>query len=122
MILGADGLPIPAQQVPARRARADVTLNGMPLQGNAPYVFPYEAADWVAQEMGNWLPWIRSPDSETTPYRDRMVARSRDLSRNDGWIYGAVNRILDNTIGTSLKLSANPDYRAARAAYRHRSL
>jgi capsid protein len=41
-----------------------------------------------------------------------MVARSRDLSRNDGWFSGGVNRILDNTIGTSLQLSTNPDYRA----------
>lgn len=76
------------------------------------YYFPYEGANWSQQEFGNWLPWIRSPDSEINLFRDRMVARSRDLSRNDGWISGAVNRILDNTIGTSLKLSASPDYRA----------
>ncbi|WP_028210771.1 phage portal protein [Paraburkholderia mimosarum] len=85
--------------------------SGAPL-GLAPYQFPYDAANWFSQQFGNWLPWIRSPDSEINLYRDRMVARSRDLSRNDGWINGAVNRILDNTIGTNLQLCANPDYRA----------
>ncbi|MFM0464691.1 phage portal protein, partial [Paraburkholderia sediminicola] len=80
--------------------------------GLAPYLFPYDAANWLTQEMGNWLPWIRSPDAEINLFRDRMAARSRDLSRNDGWISGGVNRILDNAIGTSLQLSANSDYRA----------
>jgi lambda family phage portal protein len=96
------------------RADSAGTPMGMPqAQGSlAPYYFPYDGANWTSQEMGNWLPWIRSPDSEINLFRDRMVARSRDLSRNDGWISGAVNRILDNTIGTNLKLSANPDYRA----------
>ncbi|MGF6968128.1 lambda family phage portal protein [Paraburkholderia sp. WC7.3g] len=83
--------------------------SGLGLPG---YQFPYDAADWFAQEMGNWLPWIRSPDSEINLFRDWMVARSRDLFRNDGWINGGVTRILDNTIGTNLLLSANPDYRA----------
>ncbi len=32
--------------------------------------------------MGNWLPMIRSPDAEINWFRDRMVARSRDLARN----------------------------------------
>ncbi|MEX3817928.1 phage portal protein [Paraburkholderia sp. BR14262] len=83
----------------------------MPL-GSVSYAFPYDASSWTSQEMGNWLPGIRSPDTEINPYRDRVVARARDLSRNDGWINGGVTRILDNTIGTNLKLSASPDYRA----------
>ena len=119
-IVDARGQPfaeLPAP-VPAR-PRADNggagvmrdAVQGSPL-GLAPYQFPYDAANWMSQEFGNWLPWIRSPDSEINLFRDRMVARSRDLSRNDGWIAGGVNRILDNTIGTNLRLSANPDYRA----------
>nr|WP_318289773.1 phage portal protein [Paraburkholderia sp. BL8N3] len=75
-------------------------------------MFPYQAANWQTQEMGNWLPWIRSPDSEINAYRDRMVARSRDLARNDGFASGGITRILDNTVGAHLRLSANPDYRA----------
>jgi lambda family phage portal protein len=75
-------------------------------------VFPYDAANWQTQEMGNWLPWIRSPDAEINQFRDRMVARSRDLYRNDGWIVGGIMRILDNTLGCDLRLHASPDYRA----------
>lgn len=97
---------------PAPRAQANGNALVPGPLGAAPYSFPYEAASWLTQEMGNWLPWIRSPDSEINLYRDRMVARSRDLARNDDWIVGGVNRILDNTIGTNLRLAANPDYRA----------
>ncbi|MGF6792762.1 phage portal protein [Paraburkholderia sp. 35.1] len=101
---------------PRGRQRAQNGMGGNYASGSqlglAPYYFPYDAANWMSQEFGNWLPWIRSPDSEINLFRDRMVARARDLARNDGWINGAVNRILDNTVGTNLKLSASPDYRA----------
>lgn len=97
------------------RARADgprgpdgtTTLSGMPGA-----LFPYEASQWSSQEMGNWLPVIRSPDAEINWFRDRMVARSRDLTRNSGWATGGITRILDNVVGTHLRLSAMPDYRA----------
>jgi len=104
---------VPAHR-PGRRAQSGGAASVWPsvALGALPYSFPYEASAWLTQEMGNWLPWIRSPDAEINLYRDQMVARSRDLSRNDGWIVGGVNRILDNTIGTHLRLSANPDYRA----------
>jgi lambda family phage portal protein len=95
------------------RARASVTPMGQMLgSGN---VYPYEAANSQTQEMGDWMPWIRSPDSEINLYRDRMVARSRDLARNDGWAAGGITRILDNTVGANMRLSANPDYRALAA-------
>ncbi|WP_233869663.1 phage portal protein [Paraburkholderia adhaesiva] len=113
LIVDPAGRPLETAPLPVK-AQADAMPNarpGTPL-GLAPYSFPYEASAWLTQEMGNWLPWIRSPDSEINLFRDRMVARSRDLSRNDGWIVGGVNRILDNTVGTNLRLSANPDYRA----------
>ncbi|MDR3438960.1 phage portal protein [Telmatospirillum sp.] len=75
-------------------------------------VFPYDAANWQTQEMGDWLPWIRSPDAEINIFRDRMVARTRDLARNDGWVAGAIGRVLDSTIGGEYRLSAKPDYDA----------
>jgi lambda family phage portal protein len=74
-------------------------------------LYAYDAASRHSQEMADWWAWIRSPDSETTPYRDRMVARNRDVVRNDGWASGGVMRILDNTVGANLRLSAQPDYR-----------
>lgn len=95
------------------RARADSGLGGtvlaVPPYSNA---FPYEASSYGTPEMGNWYPWIRSPDSEINLHRDQMVARSRDLARNDGWASGGITRILDNTVGAHMRLSANPDYLA----------
>lgn len=94
----------------ARRAQAS-------LAGSAPQFFPYEASQWFTTEMGEWIPWIRSPDAEINLYRDRMVARQRDLARNDGWVAGAIDRIIDNTIGSQYRLMAKPDYKALAALY-----
>jgi lambda family phage portal protein len=104
VILDASGKPFPA------RARADAGTM-------VPYSFPYDAAGLQTQEMANWFPWIRSADSEINPFRDRVVGRSRDLTRNDGWSSGAVLRVLDNVIGTHLRLSSTPDYRALKARF-----
>ena len=78
-------------------------------------VFPYEAANWATQDMADWLPWIRSPDAEINQFRDRMVSRTRDLVRNDGWASGGIMRILDNTVGANVRLSACPDHIALAA-------
>ncbi|MCA8195468.1 phage portal protein [Burkholderia vietnamiensis] len=95
------------------RARADSGWGG-PGITQPPYssLFPYEASNIQTPEMGQWFPYIRSPDSEINQYRDRMVARQRDLVRNDGWAHGGITRILDNTVGAHLRLSANPDWRS----------
>lgn len=106
-LLDSSGAPIPTKVIEQARQRARASLGGSGGQ-----FFPYEAAQWTTPEMGNWLPWIRSPDNEINLYRDRMVARTRDLVRNDGWAAGAITRILDNTIGVAYRLIANPDYRA----------
>lgn len=109
-LLDASGIPLRHR----KKARADISSSGLnqATMGVGSYQFPYNASEWATQEMGDWLPWIRSPDSEINMFRDRMVSRSRDLARNDGWISGGVNRILDNTVGTRLRLSSSPDYRS----------
>ncbi|MBX6382089.1 MAG: phage portal protein [Microbispora sp.] len=78
---------------------------------------PFDAADYNSPEMAGWNPWLGSPDVETNPYRDRAVARIRDLVRNDGWAAGAVTRITDATVGADFRLSARPDYRALARKY-----
>ncbi len=72
---------------------------------------PYDAADIYGQHMAPWRPYLWSPDGELNPYRDRIVARVRDLVRNDGWASGAVTRILDNAIGANFRPISRPDYR-----------
>ena len=111
MILDASGRPMkPDMPTPLGKAKASSEMPLTEIPSGS--LFPYTAAAWSTQEMGEWLPWIRSPDAEINIYRDRMVARSRDLVRNDGWASGGITRILDNTVGAHLRLSACPDYRA----------
>jgi capsid protein len=80
--------------------------------------FAYDSADVFSQELGAWFPLLRSPDHEINRDRDRMVGRSRDLVRNDGWGTGATNRIVDNAIGAQFRLVAKPRARRARQVVR----
>ena len=111
-IVDLTGKPFTAA-APVRRARAGVPgPDGTTTYGGMPgALFPYDASQWTSQEMGNWMPVIRSPDAEINIFRDRMVARSRDLVRNSGWASGGITRILDNVVGTKMRLVAQPDYR-----------
>lgn len=113
VILDQSGKPFTASRA---LALSGAPSNSIPALGSS--FFPYDGASWSSQEMGRWLPWIRSPDAEINQFRDRIVARSRDLVRNDGWAAGAITRILDNCVGTNLRLSAMPDYRALKARFK----
>lgn len=107
-LLDATGRAIPRGEIHRSRMRG--------LIGNGPSS-PYDAGDYQSAEMAGWNPWLGSPDVETNPYRDRSVARIRDLVRNDGWASGAVARITDATVGADFRLSAKPDYRALARRY-----
>lgn len=124
VLLGPDAQPVPTELVQHVRETAAggggmrASLDGsdrFPIGSNLPggygQAFAYDAASYTSPEMGEWLPWVRSPDGEINLNRDRMVARQRDLYRNDGWAKGAIATVLDNTIGTSYRLIAKPDYR-----------
>ena len=100
-LLGPDGAPIAIE--PRRRARAS-------LDQAWPNAYSYDAANVVSQDMSSWLPWLRSPDAEINLFRDRMVSRTRDLVRNDGWAAGGIDRTLDNVIGAQFDLRAEPDF------------
>jgi lambda family phage portal protein len=116
MSLLVDSSGKPFGDVPAGgRARADTgsIVPGHTRVSNSS-LFPYDAASYQTQEMGDWYPWIRSPDSEINVSRDIMVSRSRDLARNDGWASGGITRILDNTVGAHMRLSSNPDWQYLR--------
>jgi lambda family phage portal protein len=102
--------PAAIAQIRARGGRTS-RMQGA-LSGPAPNFFPYDAADDTSQELGSWLPQVRSPDTEINLYRDRIAGRARDLRRNDPWASGAISRILDSTIGASYRFVAKPDYRA----------
>jgi capsid protein len=71
---------------------------------------PYDAAALQHQDLGDWFPFLGSPDLEINQYRDRIVARIRDLVRNDGWASGAVSSLLDQVVGGDLHLVPEPDW------------
>ncbi|GBQ84126.1 bacteriophage capsid protein [Gluconacetobacter johannae DSM 13595] len=79
--------------------------------------FAYDGANMLGSESAEWNPWLRSPDAEINLDRDRMVARARDLFRNDGWARGSITRIADNVVGSQFRLVAKPDYRALTQRY-----
>jgi lambda family phage portal protein len=98
---------IDAQGRPMRPSRASALAGG----GN----IPHDAADIYGSHSAEWSPYLSSPDAALNMYRDRIVARIRDLVRNDGWASGAITRVLDNAIGANFRPIAKPDYRALAA-------
>jgi lambda family phage portal protein len=102
VLYGPDNKPIVRKP---SKARALAGGNGR--FGN----LPYDAADIFGPHMADWGAYLWSPDGELNPYRDRIVSRTRDAVRNDGWASGVVTRILDNAIGAALRPIAKPDYR-----------
>ena len=107
-ILDSLGNPLP----PTRRRSA---VSGPPRANalNGSSNSPYDAADIYGAQMEAWRPYLWSPDGETQQgYRDRIVSRSRDVERNDGWARGGVTKILDSSIGANFRPISKPDYRA----------
>ncbi len=107
-MLDGRGSPISARDIAAIRMRASL----VPSPEGGTSGFAYDGAVPRNQEMLAWQPWIRSPDSEINFDRDRMVARARDLVRNDGWAKGAINRFLDAAIGSSFFPVPQPNWEA----------
>lgn len=64
------------------------------------------------KDMASWNPPLRSADAELLPDMTTLQARAHDLHRNSSLSAGAVRIHKDNTIGSGLRLSAKPDYRA----------
>ncbi|MGI4765510.1 MAG: phage portal protein [Janthinobacterium lividum] len=73
---------------------------------------PYDAAEWNGAHTAAWNPTLWSPDAELNPWRDTIVARTRDLVKNDGWASGAVTRVLDNAVGANFRPIFKPDFKA----------
>jgi len=73
---------------------------------------PYSGASWIRKQLSNWMPMRAAADSDLLPDMGMLVARSRDLDRNNGLASGAFQTLNENVIGSGLRLSAWPDYRA----------
>jgi lambda family phage portal protein len=97
--------------VEALKASPSVQRKSAALSGESAWAFPYDAASWYQPETDGWFPVPYSPDHEINVYRDRMVGRVRDLTRNDGWATGAILNTLDQTIGGTYRMISMPDWR-----------
>lgn len=75
-----------------------------------PEATAHDAARQIGPHFRNWYPSHGSADTDLLPERDLMTARGRDIARNDGVASGVVTTLVDNVIGTVLKLNAKPDY------------
>lgn len=65
----------------------------------------------MAKELLSWRPLRHSADVELDGELSTLVARSRDLIRNNGIASGAIQTLVDNVVGNGLKLVSIPDHR-----------
>jgi len=97
--------------LPVKQSREPVILNaaGLPIRMQDTAHF---AASRSARELKSWNPITLSPDAELNTELSTLVERSRDISRNHGVASGAVQTLVDNVVGTGLRLRSMPDYQA----------
>lgn len=72
----------------------------------------HEGASTMDKSLARWQPVRASADADLLPDLPMLVSRSRDSARNNGLASGYAQTTLDNVVGTGLRLSARPDYRA----------
>lgn len=72
----------------------------------------YEGASRRGQELASWNAPIMSADAEITRDKLQMDARGRDMTRNDGYVVGAMNIRRDSIVGDQYVLNAQPVYEA----------
>lgn len=104
-LLDVRGHPIATAEI--RRIRAEANREGWGALGH-----PYEGSANNGQWFGRWPSAIRSPDLEYLPYRDALVARGRDLARNEPIAAAAISRRKNSAVGKGWRLAARPNARA----------
>jgi lambda family phage portal protein len=59
--------------------------------------------------FANWKPALRETQDDIGEAWDDAAARVADLLHNNGWLSGAVDQAVANTVGTGLRLKALPE-------------
>lgn len=70
----------------------------------------HHAASFTERDMRAWTPMSLSADSDLLPELPAIRSRARDIDRNHGIARGGIQTIVDNVVGTGLRLSARPNY------------
>lgn len=81
---------------------------------DSPYNFQASAhhgASLTDPTLSSWLPPLGSADSDLLPDLPTLIARSRDMARNNGLAAGVMQTYRDNIVGQTLRLSAQPNWR-----------
>jgi lambda family phage portal protein len=104
-LVHADGRPVTAREIARVRMRANIGA------GWGESAWAYHGAMPRAHDMASWLPAVRSPDAEINFSRDLVVARARDLYRNDPWARGSIQRIADAAVGAHFFPVPQPGWR-----------
>ncbi|WP_242652285.1 phage portal protein [Limimaricola pyoseonensis] len=72
----------------------------------------YVAGGDSSDAMLAFQPPFRSADAEVLPNRERIVSRSRDLARNNGWTAGGIVKEVDAVVGSRFRPLLKPDWMA----------
>lgn len=71
----------------------------------------HQGASLDVRDLATWQPTRGSADADLLPELGLLTARSRDLARNTDVAAGAFQTMVDNVVGTGLRLASTPDYR-----------
>lgn len=105
-LIHADGRPVSAAEVSRAKAQANADLNR-----------PNEAARRKGVFMNQWRPGLRSADADWLGDRNDVVARARDVGRNEPVGGAALHRRLNSAVGFGWRLSSKPNARALGVSY-----
>lgn len=94
-----------ASPVPSQQAFADLNRTIRP--GRA-----FDAGRNDTPSMAGWRARIGQVDRESLGSRDQIVARARDLVRNNPIISGGIDRRSEAVVGARIRLKAQPDFEA----------
>lgn len=72
----------------------------------------HHGASLASFDVATWNPRRGSADADLLFELPGLVGRSRDIERNNGIAKGGIQTVVDNVVGTGLRLSPRPDYKA----------
>lgn len=75
----------------------------------------FQGSSRISKELALWSPTALSADMEINPEKEILDARSRDMTRNDGYVSGAVDIYKDGIVGAQFTLNARPNVAVLRA-------
>jgi lambda family phage portal protein len=70
----------------------------------------HKGASYTERNVLAWAPSRLSVDAEILPELGALVSRSRDIDRNNGIAESGFQTIIDNVLGSGLRVSPRPDY------------